>query len=232
MRKAYWWRAQNFGDTLTPVVLEHFLGEPVEFSSGNEAGRIVGIGSILHHALPGDIIFGAGSNRPSRQVDGTGIRFLAVRGPLSRSQVVNAEVPEIYGDPAILLPLVYDRPMQKKFRRGIIPHYVDFKHGNPPTPGAGETLIDIQAPWKEVIDRIRECESISSSSLHGIIAAEAYGIPTTWEKWSDRIIGGDYKFQDYFLGTGRERQKRGVVLPPIPMLSWRQGRLLGALESL
>jgi pyruvyltransferase len=234
MRKAYWWRATNFGDTLTPIVLSHFLEEEVGFSSGNEAGRIVGIGSILHHALPGDIIFGAGSNRPSKKIDGTGIRFLAVRGPLSRAQVVNAEVPEIYGDPAILLPLIYDRPRKgPTFRRGILPHYVDLADGLVPPVVAGETLIDIQAPWMEVIDRIRECDEIVSSSLHGIIAAEAYGIQAIWKKYpGSRIIGGEYKFQDYFLGTGREEQKPDTRIAHIPMLAWRQGRLLGALETI
>lgn len=228
--KAYWWRAINFGDLLTPIILEHFLGEPVEFCAKAEPGRIVGVGSIVHHAKPGDVVFGSGCNRPKKVIDGTGIRFLAVRGPLTRKQIINAEVPEIYGDPAILLPEIYFPEKAKIYKRGILPHYVDKPKA--PEPGPGEILIDIQAPWKEVIDRVLECEEIISSSLHGIIVAEAYGIPATWAEWGDKIIGGRYKFQDYFLGSGRPEQRPGRKIPPISDLAGKQKALIDALKNL
>lgn len=229
MKKAYWWRAVNFGDTLTPIILEHFLKEKIEFTPKPEAGRIVGVGSIAHHAGPGDIVFGSGSNRPGRAIDGSNITFLAVRGPLTRSQVKNGLVPEIYGDPAILLPLIYHPERPKKYRRGILPHYVD--KPTAPKPGPGEILLDIQKDWKELIDDLLECESIISSSLHGIIAAEAYGIPAEWAVWGSKIIGGEYKFHDYLLGTGRKAQDPGPF-PPIPDLKGRQDQLIKAIHTL
>lgn len=231
MKKAFWWRAENFGDRLTPFVLEHFLKEKIEFCNHSEPGRIIGIGSIVRYAVPGDIVFGSGSNRPRLRMAGEGVRFLAVRGPLTRAQIVGGDVPEIYGDPAILLPLMYRPTRPIKFKRGILPHYVD--KAKAPAPGPDETVIDIQADdWRTVIDRILECEEIVSSTLHGIIAAEAYGVPTRWAVWGEKIIGGPFKFQDYFLGTGRPEQRPGELLPPIENLAWRQGRLLGALEWL
>lgn len=229
MKKAYWWRAINFGDTLTPIILGHFLGEDIEFSSEPGNGRIVGVGSITHHSKPGDIVFGSGCNRPSKIIDGTGIKFIAVRGPLTRAQIRNAKVPEIYGDPAILLPRIYSPIVEPAYTRGIMPHYVDKLKA--PKPGPGEIYIDIQADWKDVIEQVLSCNEIVSSSLHGIIVAEAYGIPATWEIWGDKIIGGEYKFQDYFLGTGRDRQVPGQKIPPIPDLEARQDLLIKKLKE-
>ena len=58
-------------------------------------------------------------------------------------------------------------------------------------------------PYKEVIDEILKCNKIVSSSLHGIVLAEAYGIPAKWEKYSDDVLGNGFKFRDYLSGTGR-----------------------------
>lgn len=230
MKKAYWWRAANFGDTLTPIILEHFLGEPIEFCAKPEPGRIVGVGSIAHHSGPGDVIFGAGSNRPHKMIDASALKILALRGPLTRQQMTgNDSIPEIYGDPAILLPIIYSPEIKKKYKRGILPHYVD--KPTCPKPGPGEILLDIQIGWKELIDQVLQCEEIVSSSLHGLIVAEAYGIPAEWAVWGDKIIGGEYKFRDYLLGTGRPEQGPGKF-PPIPDLKGRQEALIDALKNL
>ncbi len=57
-------------------------------------------------------------------------------------------------------------------------------------------VIDIQGNWENVIDDINRCEFIASSSLHGIITADSYNIPSLWIKMSDKITGGNFKFQD------------------------------------
>ena len=64
-------------------------------------------------------------------------------------------------------------------------------------------IIDIQSEGVEqfVID-ILSCENILSSSLHGLILAEAYGIPTCRVVFSEKILGGDFKFYDYYSGVG------------------------------
>jgi len=146
--------------------------------------------------------------------------------------MIEGTVPEVYGDPALLLPLIYSKNAYsgaKLYKRGIIPHYIDKKAH--PTLEDGDHLIDVLRPWPEVVDEILRCEAVVSSSLHGIVVAEAYGIPATWAVWSSKVIGGPLKFHDYFLGTGREAYEPGEALPPIPELAARQQMLLQALHS-
>jgi pyruvyltransferase len=148
----------------------------------------------------------------------TGARILAVRGPLTR-ELVDGEVPETYGDPAVLLPRMY-RPQgaQATYDVGLLPHYVDRDIVGSYDPAV--KVIDVSRPWREVVDAVTACDVVISSSLHGIIVAEAYGIPTAWLVATDRIIGGRFKFWDYYLSCDRE--------PPEPT-TWSEG-LLAALN--
>jgi hypothetical protein len=42
-----------------------------------------------------------------------------------------------------------------------------------------------------------------TTSLHGIITADALGIPNHWLRVSENVFGGDWKFLDYFSAVGR-----------------------------
>lgn len=68
-------------------------------------------------------------------------------------------------------------------------------------------VIDVSNPWTEVVDAIRSSDVVLSSSLHGLIVAEAYGIPASWIRISDRLQGGSFKFNDYYLATGRAERE-------------------------
>ena len=133
------------------------------------------------------------------------------RGPKTRDYLLEQgiECPPIYGDPALLLPLLYKCSQKKRYKIGLIPHIVDLD--NPRVidfkTRLGEDCVVIDfadyTDWKGVIDTINQCDIIASSSLHGLIISDAYGIPNVWIQLSDKIIGGSFKYYDYFLGVGR-----------------------------
>lgn len=145
-------------------------------------------------------------------------KVLAVRGPLTRQYLLSQGVdcPEVYGDPALLLPYIYRPHITQTYKIGIIPHYID--QGNEhlhrllsQSSAVSIRMINLKdyTHWHDVIDDICSCEFIISSSLHGLIIADAYGIPNIRVKFSDKILGGDFKYLDYFAAVHRQH------VPPI-----------------
>jgi pyruvyltransferase len=82
--------------------------------------------------------------------------------------------------------------------------------------------ISTQQDWRAVVRQIKSCRRIVATSLHGIVAAEAYGIPVMWQgSYTGKIRSMNLKFQDYFMGTGRAPQRPGVV-DPLPRDVWER----------
>jgi pyruvyltransferase len=209
----------NFGDTLSLPILSHFVGRPVELADRSEHGKVLAVGSILNAMRSGDVVWGAGVQEDRRYL-AEGATFLAVRGPLTRSCVDGVDVPPIYGDPGLLLPLVYDPVVELVHDVGVVPHYVDAEESLRRNPGM--LHISTQQDWRAVVRQIKSCRRIVATSLHGIVAAEAYGIPVMWQgSYTGKIRSMNLKFQDYFMGTGREPQRPGVV-DPLPRGVWER----------
>ncbi|MDF2499161.1 MAG: hypothetical protein K0Q86_2793 [Arthrobacter koreensis] len=65
--------------------------------------------------------------------------------------------------------------------------------------GPGIAVVDVREGVEAVVRRITGARVCISSSLHGIIVAQAYRVPWVWLRISDRLISGDrYKFEDFF----------------------------------
>ena len=132
----------------------------------------------------------------------------AVRGPLTRDSLLDQGIdcPEVYGDPALLLPRFFHPRVEKKYDIGIIPHYADKDHPwvERNATGPEVRVIDIESDIEEFVRAVLSCEVILSSSLHGLICADAYGLPATWIRLSNRLDGGSFKFRDYRKSIGAD----------------------------
>ena len=67
-------------------------------------------------------------------------------------------------------------------------------------------MIDPRLPIEQFVDELVSCEMIFSSSLHGLIIADAYNIPNRRVIFGNKLIGGDFKFNDY------EESKKAIDL--------------------
>ncbi len=209
----YYWRQArftNFGDVLSHQLVERIVERPVPIFSKPlylSRKKLLAIGSILSFAADGDVVWGSGINgkllnRSSYRFQELDIR--AVRGPLSRQFLINElglSCPEVYGDPALLFPYLFPemkKPIDPKHSFIIIPHYSE-SHAFPKL--GSNNIVYPTEPWEQVVRKILDSKFVISSSLHGIIIAEAYGIPARLL----RITESEpiFKYMDYYSGTGR-----------------------------
>lgn len=212
----YWnekWQGRifvNFGDYISLKLVERIIGGPVRaYIKGqkNIEKKLLATGSIISFAVDHDIVWGSGINGKLLKVKDYKFKTLdirSVRGPLTRDflmQHFQAECPEIYGDPALLVPWFFPEFTKKEkpsYDYTIIPHYSE-EHLFP--KDEWDNVVFSTDPWDKVIERILDSRFVISSSLHGIIIAEAYGIPARLLRMtSNEPI---FKYQDYYSGTGR-----------------------------
>lgn len=217
--KLYWWRYRgpegvNFGDEITRHIIWSIWGLRTEWAEADEAS-VAGAGSIielLQDKTRGNPIYIWGSGlieKDSKIEDDTSLRFSAVRGSLTRERINHLKRGYrniALGDPGLLASRVFKRAKSKTHKIGIVAHYTD--SDNEQIKLASESSnIKIINPLQEpdiVAYEITSCEYILSSSLHGLIFADSFGIPNNWMPLSGNLKGGDYKFKDYYSATSRK----------------------------
>lgn len=209
MKLFYWHNKNNFGDMLSPEVIECVTGIRPERARRNDRGKLLGIGSILGVMQPGDVVWGSGWHRNKRErlVVPEGVLLLLLRGPLSAADLGVTGVR--YGDPGLLVTRLVKRGAPRK--KLWVPHFVDDENQCPD----GFEYVNIRAPWREVAEAIASADRVATSSLHAMIVAEAFGAVVKWQQCS-KVIGGRFKFEDYLLSTGRptETLRHNAWLPP------------------
>lgn len=203
--KVYFWKdVTNFGDGLAPLLLAQFADfKRVEWAPIAKAD-IVSVGSVLD-LVPEDwrgYIVGAGQHHEDRKLklNPSKVKILALRGPLTAKGIPGEFA---LGDPGILANELVE-PQDKKWDIGIVPHWRDDTLAQRfPKLIPKQYSYQIISPRRDPITVIREiaaCGKIVTSSLHGMIVADAFGIPRRVEycKIFDRPEeGGDFKFRDY-----------------------------------
>ncbi|MCL2618978.1 MAG: glycosyltransferase [Defluviitaleaceae bacterium] len=249
--KLWWFRFEdaskrNFGDELTTIIIERLFGLGCVYASAEEC-ELIGIGSILHRFDKRDreiAVWGSGRMMPGAAVQGKRLNFLAVRGLLTRGKVPGGGGLPM-GDPGLLVNLAF-APGAKTDKIGVVPHFADF---NAPEIEALRSdarfmvINPLDAPDK-VIAEIASCAGILSSSLHGLITADSFGIPNRRIRLSDRTDNGDYKFNDYASGAGKSLQHLSLAeietqrpqdladgYEPVANLEGTQAALIHSLEQ-
>jgi len=207
----YWQEGSfiNFGDYLSLKLIERIVEGPVRFYTKKKKDmdkKLLAIGSIFYFACDHDVVWGSGVN--GKRLDKADYHFSeldirAVRGPLTRQFLIdnfNIHSPEIYGDPGLLFPYFFP-----EFRRKSVPSrdYIVILHYSEQNLFAKDSFHNVNStdPWNEVLAKILDSQFVISSSLHGIVMAEAYGIPARLLRITENEPM--FKFQDYYAGTNR-----------------------------
>jgi pyruvyltransferase len=204
--KAYWWNGRrNFGDALVPYLIEHFTSHTAQWERIGKSD-LVSVGSVLEHlpALYDGFILGSGRLYPDSVVRlyGGSQSVLALRGPLTAKAWPHDVA---LGDPGLLAAELVG-PQSRDIDLGIVPHWSDSNLSTRKTwynPRWTTKVIRPEDDPLTVVKLIGRCKKIVSSSLHGIIVADSFGIPRRFE-YCERFDreGGRFKFEDYSGSIG------------------------------
>ena len=231
--KIYYPQIPNMGDLLNKDMLESLFQITVQRVSYGES-NVSAIGSSLSLAMYSSkfkvrmkqrikkvlqnetiYIWGTGFIKNNTQEDNgfrfRNIRVLSLRGNLSRirvERILGEELSIPTGDGGLLVDRWIGENPPKKYRIGIIPHY---KEKDAPIISemkkmySDSVIIDLGKKPMDVVKEIASCETILSSSLHGLIVADSFHIPNKHillYPYGERMKGDGFKFADYYSSYG------------------------------
>ena len=226
----------NFGDMLNVWLLEALFGIKTTWAPVENCNALC-VGSLLHNLPKPKLslrrkiskfikspisVWGTGFINQSPSSYKTLLRKVkvyAVRGKITLDRLHEYKnvkfVHDVLGDPGLLANRLIDvNKVEKKYKLGIIPHYVDKDNSLLKNIQVENSImIDIQQKPEIVLKQIAECENIISSAMHGLIVADSLGIPNVRMVVSGKLFGGDYKFRDYYSAFDMELPS-AVVLSP------------------
>ena len=233
---------QNFGDVLGVVLVRLItrFDPRVRFTNLQSVSpKLTSIGSIADTTSGQDWVWSSGvhpwahaalSEHQSRSRNFTtrfrSIHVSSTRGPRSRQFFLDAtnrslNVPEVFGDGALLLPLYFNQLREREIAAAgqsqqvnltslvlIIPHLRDYeavRHKLAVESRRWEwlnyQLVSVLDPWESVLRQIVRSSLVVSSSLHGIIVAESFGVGARLFRL--KSSDGAFKYRDYYEGSGR-----------------------------
>jgi hypothetical protein len=207
--------------------------------------RLVAVGTIGQNIAGGDAWFwGTGCSPRSGHADkaarfspdpGMRAHLCATRGPLSGTLLGGGRlIAPVFGDPVWLLPRFYRPQVEKRWELGVILHLSELadravachpapsirRAATPEALAGSVRLINTVTPisaagLRAKLDEILACKRILSTSLHGLVFAESYGIPclpfpATGKAGPAEIAltadaGYDARMLDLYMGAGRTR---------------------------
>ncbi len=208
--KLYWWTdTPNFGDAINPLIVSHVSGRDVAWAEPQDAD-LFAIGSVMPFVRQAanaserrPLVWGSGCLNAMRRDFVERATFAAVRGPLS-AEWLGLSVTR-FGDPALLMPDVLGAPVAADGKVRIVPHFklLDQTRRAARSLGDEVEVVDVRDDALDVVRRIAASRLVLSSSLHGLIVADAFGIPNLWLDPDGNHRSPRFKFYDYACAVGR-----------------------------
>ncbi|NML37261.1 polysaccharide pyruvyl transferase family protein [Chitinophaga sp. G-6-1-13] len=208
----HWGRGlNNFGDCLSPDILKHFGLTPV-YCQQVKSDMILA-GSLLQWVPENytGIILGTGA--ADVPLNFPAARVLGVRGKLTWNNFRSKNTDHVlYGDTGLIMSYIFPETVRKKYRMGVVPHFIDYGHRYmkmwKERFGKDVLFIHPLGSPRQIISRIKSCESIVASSLHGLVIADSFDIPSLRfvirETMPLGTVDPDYKYKDYYSALGLE----------------------------
>jgi pyruvyltransferase len=209
---AYWGKYPNFGDQLTPLILEYYGFTPI-YSSYKprlpfaKKAELISVGTILNNTpIEYDgVILGSGIHNDARRLPNA--KVIGVRGRLTQKSLGLEYKNIVLGDPGLLVSRILPIGYEKRWELGIVPHFAD-KGDRVISQWQNKfenkvRVIDVQRKPEVVINEIASCKNIISSSLHGLVTADSYGIPNEMFAIRRNMPSiHDFKYRDYYSALG------------------------------
>jgi pyruvyltransferase len=196
----------NFGDAMNGWLMKNVFKQEFEkCKDPHNEDHYLMMGSVLHCTTKRSTVWGSGLIDTIYGVDpDADIRL--VRGYNSRKYCKNQEVP--VGDPMLILPLLFKaKPKPTTEKITVCPHYNDYEYAkNMFADMPNVKVLDTLGDFEGLVNELSDSSLIFSSSLHGLVAADAFNIPSVWIA-SDNVVGGEFKYVDYFSTTDRGIRK-------------------------
>eukprot|EP01068_Selenidium_serpulae_P011481 Selendium_serpulae@DN5669_c0_g1_i3.p1 len=217
----------NFGDIMGPAIVkriiahhfqcdaDHIPTETVERTQ-QQYRCLVTLGTIIQMVQPGDDVWCAGLVpaflAPEGRIE-TNAQYHTVRGPKTRKYLTDrgATVNSTHvGDAGTMIKLFFPE-ITERISDGIpcfLPHFHDHKKAlNSFGNDMKIRILNVLDPWKDVVAAISRCRTVASSSLHGLVVADAIGVPNMWFQFPGVVEKQRFKYLDYFLSVGRSTQE-------------------------
>jgi hypothetical protein len=221
-----WWsnpEPGNMGDWLSPYVISKISNRSVLFvnpqAKTTEKNHYFSTGSIGKFTKGNSIVLGTGISARDAELNPKS-KYIFVRGPLTRDRIIECggDCPEIYGDPAIVMPLLYRATEGKKNNNKylLVRHFTHRNLKVNLTSKFDELSILVSHPKdiESFIDTLHMYQGVVTSAMHCFILCQAYGIPcalVTFENAKSAVHGDGMKYLDYMRGVGVSEQKVQVV---------------------
>lgn len=198
--RTFYYPSNNFGDNLNNELIKRISKKPCVYHPERDKEHYIVCGSIIQEATEHSTVWGAGFGHSAdiekMNPDAT---ILMVRGKRT-AELLEREF-DIYGDPALLCPMFFEGHSNKVHLLSILPHWRDYEYC---LNTYDCKIIDPFQPVQDVINEICASHSVVSSSLHGLILSDSYGVPNRWIDFGNEIGGDGVKFKDYYSTTNNE----------------------------